>query len=47
MYILRKELSMPLERVAKEVNRNDHTTVIHACEKIENSRRRIRESERS
>jgi chromosomal replication initiator protein len=35
MYILRRELSMPLERVAKEVNRKDHTTVIHACEKIE------------
>lgn len=34
MYILRNELSMPLERVAKEVNRNDHTTVLHACEKI-------------
>ena len=35
MYILRNELSMPLERVAKEVNRNDHTTVLHACEKID------------
>lgn len=35
MYILRRELSMPLEKVAKEVNRTDHTTVIHACEKIE------------
>ena len=35
MYILRKELEMPLERVAREVNRKDHTTVIHAFEKIE------------
>jgi len=35
MYILRNELSMPLERVAKEVNRNYHTTVLHACEKID------------
>jgi chromosomal replication initiator protein len=35
MYILRKELELPLERVAKEVNRKDHTTVIHAYEKIE------------
>lgn len=35
MYILRTELEMPLEKVAKEVNRKDHTTVIHACEKIE------------
>jgi chromosomal replication initiator protein len=35
MYILRTELELPLEKVAKEVNRKDHTTVIHACEKIE------------
>lgn len=34
MFILREELSLPLEKVAKEVNRKDHTTVIHACEKI-------------
>jgi chromosomal replication initiator protein len=38
MYILRNELEMPLERVAKEVNRKDHTTVIHACEKIDSLR---------
>lgn len=36
MYILRTELELPLEKVAREVNRKDHTTVIHACEKIEN-----------
>ncbi len=35
MYILRKELQLPLERVAKEVNRKDHTTVLHAYDKIE------------
>ena len=35
MYILRSELDLPLERVAREVNRTDHTTVLHACEKIE------------
>ena len=35
MYILRKELQLPLERVAREVNRKDHTTVLHAYEKIE------------
>jgi chromosomal replication initiator protein len=35
MYILRTELEMPLEKVAREVNRKDHTTVLHACEKIE------------
>lgn len=34
MYILREELDLPLERVAREVNRKDHTTVLHACEKI-------------
>ncbi len=43
MYILRKELDLPLERVAKEVNRKDHTTVIHAykqiCEKVEKDSR--------
>jgi chromosomal replication initiator protein len=41
MYILREELDMPLERVAKEVNRRDHTTVIHAHEKI----KKIREND--
>ncbi len=35
MYMLRTELEMPLEKVAKEVNRKDHTTVLHACDKIE------------
>ena len=35
MYILRNELELPLEKVAREVNRKDHTTVLHACEKIE------------
>jgi chromosomal replication initiator protein len=35
MYILRNELELPLEKVAKEVNRKDHTTVLHACEKID------------
>ena len=34
MYLLREELQLPLEKVAREVNRKDHTTVIHACEKI-------------
>jgi chromosomal replication initiator protein len=36
MYLLREELRLPLEKVAREVNRKDHTTVLHACEKIEN-----------
>jgi chromosomal replication initiator protein len=35
MYLLRSELDLPLERAAREVNREDHTTVLHACEKIE------------
>lgn len=34
MYLMREELGLPLEKVAKEVNRKDHTTVLHACEKI-------------
>jgi chromosomal replication initiator protein len=34
MYILRDELEIPLEKVARHVNRKDHTTVLHACEKI-------------
>jgi chromosomal replication initiator protein len=34
MYILRDTLEFPLEKVAKQVNRKDHTTVLHACEKI-------------
>lgn len=34
MYLLREELQLPLEKVAREVNRSDHTTVIHACEKV-------------
>ncbi|MGI5898181.1 MAG: chromosomal replication initiator protein DnaA [Candidatus Dojkabacteria bacterium] len=38
MYILRKELELPLERVVREVNRKDHTTVIHAFDKIEKER---------
>lgn len=45
MYILRKELDMPLERVAKEVNRKDHTTVIHAYEKIEELRKNDRRTD--
>ncbi len=36
MYILRDVLELPLEKVAKHVNRKDHTTVLHACEKINN-----------
>ena len=35
MYMLRSELNLQLEKIALVVNRKDHTTVIHACEKIE------------
>ncbi len=35
MYILRDSLEYPLEKVAKQVNRKDHTTVLHACERIQ------------
>jgi chromosomal replication initiator protein len=36
MFLLREELKLPLEKTASEVNRKDHTTVIHACEKVKN-----------
>ncbi len=35
MFLIREELDFPLQKVAHLVNRKDHTTVIHACEKIE------------
>ncbi|MFH1547250.1 MAG: chromosomal replication initiator protein DnaA [bacterium] len=35
MYLMRKELDLPLERIARELNRNDHTTVLNAIERIE------------
>lgn len=34
MYILRDTLELPLEKVAKQVNRKDHTTVLNACKRI-------------
>lgn len=35
MYLMRKELGMTLEQVAKELNRRDHTTVLHAIDRVE------------
>ncbi len=35
MYILRDKLEYPLEKVAKCVNRKDHTTVLNACQRVE------------
>lgn len=35
MYLLRSELELPLEKIAIELNRKDHTTVLHACNKVE------------
>jgi chromosomal replication initiator protein len=35
MYLMRKELELPLERIARELNRNDHTTVLNAISRIE------------
>jgi chromosomal replication initiator protein len=35
MYLMRTELDLPLERIAKELNRSDHTTVLNAVENIE------------
>src|SRR5690606_18161495 len=34
MYILREELNYKLEQVADFVNRQDHTTVLHAIDKV-------------
>jgi len=34
MYLLRKELKLPLEKIADELNRKDHTTALHAVDKI-------------
>lgn len=34
MYILREEFSYKLEDVAKQLNRSDHTTVLHAIDKV-------------
>ncbi|WKZ31544.1 MAG: chromosomal replication initiator protein DnaA [Candidatus Dojkabacteria bacterium] len=34
MYLLREELELPLEKIAHELNRKDHTTVLHACDKV-------------
>jgi len=36
MYILRKELKLPLEEIGRIVGGRDHTTVMHAVEKISN-----------
>ncbi|OGD98253.1 chromosomal replication initiator protein DnaA [Candidatus Curtissbacteria bacterium RIFCSPLOWO2_01_FULL_38_11b] len=36
MYLLRKELGLPLETVGKMLGGRDHSTVIHGVEKIEN-----------
>lgn len=35
MYLIKNELDLPLQKVARELNRSDHTTVIHAFNKVE------------
>lgn len=35
MYVLRKDLDLPLEQIARELNRSDHTTVMHAIDRVE------------
>jgi chromosomal replication initiator protein len=35
MYMLRKDLNLPLTEVANILKRKDHTTVLHAVDKIE------------
>jgi len=34
MYLLRRELGLPLQEVGRLVGGRDHTTVMHAVEKI-------------
>jgi chromosomal replication initiator protein len=34
MYLIRDILNYPLERVARTLKRTDHTTVIHAVDKV-------------
>jgi len=36
MYILREEFNYKLEEIAKFLNRQDHTTVLHAIDKVKN-----------
>lgn len=35
MYLLRKELDLPLQKVAQSLNRSDHTTALNAIDKVE------------
>ena len=35
MYFLREELKMPLEEIGRWFSNRDHTSVIHAIQKIE------------
>lgn len=37
MYLMKELLNFPLKKIAAAVKRGDHTTVIHACRKIENT----------
>ncbi len=37
MYLLKQETDFPLSQIGKELGGRDHSTVIHACEKIANS----------
>lgn len=38
MYLLRKDLNMPLEEIGKWFSGRDHTSVLHAIKKIENEK---------
>jgi len=37
MYLLRKDIGMPLEQIGQVVGGRDHSTVIHGVEKVENA----------
>ena len=35
MYLCRKILDVPFEKIGEELGKKNHTTVMHACDKIE------------
>jgi chromosomal replication initiator protein len=37
MYLLRKELGLPFERIAELLEKKDHTTILHGVDKVEKS----------
>ena len=42
MYLMRAETDVSLLRIGQELGGRDHSTVLHACDKIDRRRRRTR-----